>query len=63
MSLAHITQRIWRAHMEKFVDYVEENLMQILSLTEKEKIELLANDIRGSNIKEIRVECTIRNSA
>lgn len=46
--LSKITSRIWRAHSEKFVDYAEDKLklMQLLTLTEREKIDLLAEGVR-----------------
>lgn len=38
MTINRINGRIWRSHVEKFVDYAEEKLklMQLLKLTEAE---------------------------
>jgi type IV secretory pathway TrbF-like protein len=48
MTLSRINSRIWKSHSEKFIDYAEDKLklMQFLNLSEKEKIELLADGVR-----------------
>ncbi|XP_011694049.1 PREDICTED: uncharacterized protein LOC105453626 [Wasmannia auropunctata] len=48
MTLSRINARIWRAQSEKFIDYAEDKLklMQFLTLTEKERIELLADGVK-----------------
>ncbi|XP_011690850.1 PREDICTED: uncharacterized protein LOC105451855 [Wasmannia auropunctata] len=48
MTLSRINARVWRAQSEKFIDYAEDKLklMQFLTLTEKEKIELLADGVK-----------------
>lgn len=53
--MARIGQRIWRAEKEKFVQYAEEklNLMQMLTLTEKEQIELLADGVHDLVIRKL----------
>lgn len=44
-TLARIGQRTWMMHKEKFADYAEAklDLMQMIAITEREKIELLAD--------------------
>ncbi|XP_011699701.1 PREDICTED: uncharacterized protein K02A2.6-like, partial [Wasmannia auropunctata] len=48
MTLSRINARVWRAQSEKFIDYAEDKLklMQFLTLTEKEKIELLVDGVK-----------------
>ncbi|RLU21486.1 hypothetical protein DMN91_005859 [Ooceraea biroi] len=54
-TLARIGQRTWKAHTEKFVDYAEEklSLMQALALSEKEKIELLADGVKEPGLRRM----------
>jgi len=53
--LAKVSRRIWKSHSERFIDYAEEklSLMQLLSLSEKEKIELLADGVRDSILRKM----------
>ncbi|KMQ83497.1 gag protein, partial [Lasius niger] len=50
-------------HSEKFVDYAEEklSLMQNLSLTEKEKIELLADGVKDSALRKLVLSMWVMN--
>lgn len=50
-------------HLEKFVDYAEEklSLMQNLSLTEKEKIELLADGVKDPALRKLVLSTWITN--
>lgn len=51
--LSRVGRRMWKAHSEKFTDYVEDKLklMQFLTLSEKEQIELLADGVREPNLR------------
>ncbi|CAL1672464.1 unnamed protein product [Lasius platythorax] len=53
MTLSRVNNRVWKTHTEKFVDYAEEKLklMQFLTLTEKEKIELLADGVKDPSLR------------
>lgn len=52
MTLARVSNRIWKMHTEKFVDYAEEKLtLQFLNLTEKEKFELLADGVKDHSLR------------
>lgn len=54
MTLARVSGRTWRTHSEKFMDYAEDKLklMQFLKLTEKEKIELLADGVKDPSLRK-----------
>ncbi|XP_011701332.1 PREDICTED: uncharacterized protein K02A2.6-like [Wasmannia auropunctata] len=54
-TLARLGQRTWRSYSEKFVDYAEEKLtmMQVLTLTEREKIDLLADGVRDPILRKM----------
>lgn len=54
-TLAKVGQKTWNMYKEKFVDYAEEklSLMQNLSLTEKEKIELLADGVKDPTTRKL----------
>jgi len=62
-TLAKIGQRTWNMFKEKFVDYAEEklSLMQNLSLTEKEKIELLTDGIKDPIIRKLVLSTWVTN--
>ncbi|XP_071653044.1 uncharacterized protein, partial [Temnothorax longispinosus] len=62
-TLAKIGQRIWKTYTEKFVDYAEDKLglMQNLSLTEREKIELLADGVKDSTLRKLVLSTWITN--
>jgi len=47
-TLNRVSTRIWKTHSEKFLDYAEDKLklMQQLNVSEEERIELLADDIK-----------------
>lgn len=62
-TLARINSRIWKSHSEKFVEYAEAklNLMQFLSLSEKEKIELLADGVKDFAIRRLVLNTWIDN--
>ncbi|XP_071571820.1 uncharacterized protein [Temnothorax nylanderi] len=62
-TLAKIGQRIWKMHTEKFVDYAEDKLglMQNLSLSEREKIELLADGVKESTLRKLVLSTWITN--
>lgn len=62
-TLAKIGQRIWKSHTEKFVDYAEDklNLMQHLSLSEKEKI--ASRRCKRPSVAEISIEHMGNNSS
>lgn len=47
-TINRVGLRIWKSHSERFVDYAEDKLtlMQHLTLSEKEKIELLADGVK-----------------
>lgn len=53
MTLARVSGRIWKPQSEKFVDYAENKLklMQFLNLTEKEKVELLADGVKDPSLR------------
>lgn len=53
--LARISARTWKSHAEKFVEYAEAklNLMQFLTLSEKEKIELLADGVKDYILRKM----------
>ncbi|CAL1672713.1 unnamed protein product, partial [Lasius platythorax] len=62
-TLSRIGQRIWKSHKEKFADYAEAklDLMQTLSLTEREKIELLTDGIKEPVIRKLALSSGARN--
>lgn len=53
--MARVGQRTWRMDKEKFIEYAEDklNLMQVLSLTEKEQIELLADGVKDPVLRKL----------
>jgi len=61
--MARISARIWKSHTEKFIDYAEAklNLMQMLSLSEKEKIELLADGVKDYKLRRMVLNTWINN--
>lgn len=61
--LARINARIWKSHTEKFIDYAEAklDLMQFLTLTEREKIELLADGVKDFTIRKLVLNTWINN--
>lgn len=58
MTLARVSNWIWKSYLEKFVDYAEAKLkiMQFLNLTEKEKVQLLANGVKDPALCRFRFE-------
>lgn len=62
-TLARIGQRIWKAQSEKFIDYAENKLtlMQTLSLSEKEKIDLLADGVKDPVLRKLVLSTWINN--
>lgn len=50
--LARVSNRIWKSHTERFVDYAEDklHLMQSLGLTEKAQIDMLAGGVRNPSL-------------
>lgn len=62
-TLSRIGQRIWKSHKEKFADYAEAklDLMQTLSLTEREKIELLTDGIKEPVIRKLALSSGAMN--
>ncbi|XP_054015862.1 uncharacterized protein LOC128896516 [Hylaeus anthracinus] len=62
-SMARINARIWKSQSEKFVEYAEDklNLMQFLSFSEKEKIELLADGVKDFAIRRLVLDTWITN--
>lgn len=70
--LSRVSGRIWRAHAKRFVDYAEDKLqlMQFLTLTEKEKIELLADEVWEPSMRRLVLntwvntipECTLEEA-
>lgn len=54
-TLARIGQRTWKSHSEKFADYAEDKLtlMQTLTLSEKEKIDLLADGVKDPVLRKL----------
>lgn len=62
-TLTKIGQRTWNMFKEKFVDYAEEklSLMQNLSLTEKEKIELLADGVKDPITRKLVLSTWVTN--
>lgn len=55
MTLARVSARTWKVHMEKFIDYAEDKLrlMQFLTLTEREQIELLADGVKEPSLRRL----------
>ena len=53
-TLARVSSRIWKSKSEKFADYAEDKLklMQFLNLSEKEKIELLADGVKDPALRK-----------
>lgn len=62
-TLARISSRIWKSHTEKFIEYAEAklNLMQLLSLSEREKIELLADGVKDFHLRRMVLNIWIEN--
>lgn len=62
-TLARIGQRVWKAQTEKFIDYAEDKLtlMQMVSLTEKEKIDLLADGVKDPVLRKLVLSTWINN--
>lgn len=62
-TLARISARIWKSHTEKFVEYAEAklNLMQFLTLSEREKIELLADGVKDFTLRKLVLNTWIDN--
>lgn len=48
VTLTRVSGRTWKSFSEKFTDYAEDklNLMQLLNLTEQEKVQLLADGVK-----------------
>jgi len=61
MTLSRINNRIWRMRSESFTDYAEDKLklMQFLKLTEREKIELLADGIKEPTLRRFALDARI----
>lgn len=55
VTSARVSARTWRAYAEKFIDYAEDKLklMQFLTLTEEEQIELLADGVREPILRKL----------
>jgi len=55
MTHSRISSRIWKSHSERFVEYAEDKLrlMQLLTLTEREQIELLADGVRDPHLRRL----------
>lgn len=62
-TMSRISARVWKSHTEKFVEYAEAklNLMQMLSLSEKEKIELLADGVKDYGLRRMVLNTWIDN--
>lgn len=62
-TLARISQCFWKSHSEKFVDYAKDklSLMQSLSLSEKEKIDWLADGVKDPIIRKLVLSTWITN--
>nr|XP_012147359.1 PREDICTED: uncharacterized protein LOC105663389 [Megachile rotundata] len=58
VTLSRVGSRTWRMYSEKFADYAEDKLklMQSLTLTEKEKIELLADGIKDPSLRRFALD-------
>lgn len=52
-TLARVSNRTWKIHSEKFAEYAEDKLklMQLLSLTEQEQVQLLADGVRDWSLR------------
>jgi len=55
MTHSRISSRVWKSHSERFVEYAEDKLrlMQLLTLTEREQIELLADGVRDPHLRRL----------
>lgn len=55
MTMARINTRVWRQYAEKFSEYAEDKLrlMQFLTLTEKEQVDLLADGIKDTWMRKL----------
>lgn len=62
-TLARIGRRIWKSQTEKFIDYAEDklSLMQSLSLTEKEKIDLLSDGVKDPILRKLVLSTWLTN--
>ncbi|XP_039303958.1 uncharacterized protein LOC120357509 [Solenopsis invicta] len=60
-TIARINRRFWRANSERFVDYAEDKLdrMQFLQLSEREKIEMLADGVRDLTLRRFAVDMQV----
>jgi len=61
MTLSRINNRIWRMRSESFIDYAEDKLklMQFLKLTEREKIELLADEVKEPTLRRFALDARV----
>ncbi|XP_076385878.1 uncharacterized protein LOC143264115 [Megachile rotundata] len=57
-TLARVGTRTWKIYSEKFADYAEDKLklLQSLKLTEKEKIELLADGVKDPSLRRFALD-------
>jgi len=61
MTLFRINNRVWRMRSESFIDYAEDKLklIQFLKLTEREKIELLADGVKETTLRRFALDVRI----